>query len=521
MKSALLILACIISLACQGQDWHLGQPLDIKDPGRNKILYMKNGNTLLFHFEKDKTLLVKVFDSTHKEIASRKDKHKMLNFNMPFDVKVLWDINDEAVLFVDQEMNSKHCLLRFRYDPHTGRLVDESLVGESQSLNKKLEFYPIKHKDDENYAILFCMDKSHRRMSDIFVVFFDNKHQSVKEVQLPVDRKKYDDLDIVSAQWQPKGVLITASLIKTQVYALGGSKDPINERSSTDDHFLQLYYIPVDSKELKCAIVPLSTGVFPNSGFYTYNPFAQSLNFLLLSSREVGYQNYEGTVRRTLFFKIDEQDISSVGVNGINHVMANAYLQRQTDTNRLYSGSPFAMFTNDNGLTTIFSQTRSKSLQRERIEGYSYDAYVTNICITQVDDNGNELWGILLPFAQYYSSYRSFPAYARYLINVLPARKGKNFYMVFNDYDKNLSSSIASHHDTVYNLGATNACYYKMDRKKEISKHYLFGEPMAAEYKTCFMSGCCYDERTGTFASLVQYRKGKNISFCMGWSKFD
>lgn len=521
MKVYATILTCIISFACHGQDWHLSEPLDIKDPGRNKVLYMKNGNTLLFHFEKDKHLLVKVFDSAHKEIASRKDKHKMFKFNIPYDVKVLWDINDEAVLFIDQEMNSKHCLLRFRYDSHTGRLVDESLVGESKSLNRKLEFYPIKHKDDENYAILFCMDKSHRRMSDIFVVFFDNKHQSVKEVQLPVNRKKYNDLDIVSAEWQPNGVLITASLIKTLVYALGGSKDPISDRSSTDDHFLQLYYIPLDSKELKTAIVPLSTGVFPHSGFYTYNSFAQSLNYLLFSSREVGMANYEGTVRRTLFFKIDEQDPNSVGLNGINYTLANAYLQQQKHTGNLYSGSPLAMYTDDNGLTTIFSQTHSKTLQRERMDSYTYDVYLTNIGITQVDDNGNELWGIILPFAQYFSSYRSSPAYADDLCSVLSTRKDRNFYMVFNDYDKNFSSNIARSHDTVYNLAATNACYYKMDKKKEVSKHYLFGKPKADEYKTCFMRGSYYDERTGTFASLVQCKQGKDVSFRMGWSKLE
>ena len=526
----LLFIAILSAIFCcaraQDNTYALSKPVAIDQEGWNRVLCMKNGNTLLFHFQKDRKIVVKVFDSTRREIASQKDDYHILEFRLTdFTIKGVYDINDEAVLFFDQDIDSRHSLIRIRYNSHTGKLVEEKLLAESKSENKRMKFYVMKHKDDENYQVLFCTDMRHPRESDIFCVFFNNKHESIKEVQLPVDRKIYDDLEIVGAETHLNGVLITAALTKTEVYGLAGSKAPISKESSVDDHFLQFYYIPMESKNMKSTIVHLSTGVFPYHAYYTFNPFAQTLNVLLFSYKKLLYKfglNIQtGTVSRDLFFKIDPQDMSSIGINEIKNDTANYFLKKQTDTTRYYGGAPLKMYTDENGRTTIISETFIQASGVNTMNGIGSETFIQMMGITQVDDNGNEIFGTVLPLSQYYNYATSLPRYSGEFMGIHPFPLGRNFYMVYNDYNKNFGNSLSNPGDTVFNFNITNACYYKMDSKKVVTKHYLFGEPVANEYKCSFVSGADYDKERGVYATLVQYKKKDGITLCMGWRKMD
>lgn len=525
MSLRILFFICFIGNICFAQDtkFAMSAPLDFKDAGtRNSVLCMKNGNTLLFHTELDKKLVVKVFDNTHKEVASQKVKNNNINFGArDYAILALYDINDEAVLFVDRDINSKHTLVRIRFNSHTGEVVDETIVGESKSENRRMRFYLVKHIEDENYEVLFCADKNHPRETDMFIVFFDNHHQSIKEIQLPVERKKFDRIEVVSAKSRPQGVFVTLSLMQTKEYGLDGSDGPISERSSKNDHYLQFYYIPFDTKQLRTTMVEMSSGVFPKFAYFTHNSFAQSLNLLVHSQAEIRMNGYTGNVRRTLFFKLNEQDFSSIGLMEMRNLHANAYLQTHTDTSRIFNGIPLYSYTDDNGLTTIVSEAESHFASRERINEYYNDRYAQNMGITQIDDDGNEIWGTVLPLAQYFNSYRSLPVYGWQMMYASVMRKGKEFYIAYNDYNKNFSNTIEKPGDTVYNFNLTNACYYKLGKKKEVTKHYLFGEPGPDEYKTSFMYGAGYDEPHGVFASLMQYRKGDEVSFRMAWGQLE
>ena len=72
--------------------------------------------------------------------------------------------------------------------------------------------------------------------------------------------------------------------------------------------------------------------------------------------------------------------------------------------------------------------------------------------------------------------------------------------------------------DTTYKFEQTNAVCYRISNKKEITKHYLFGEPQKDEYLSCFTEGACFDEKRGVYAALVQYKQGDNTSLRMAWS---
>jgi len=97
---------------------------------------------LLFHFEPNKRITVKAFDSLHKEVASVDHLCRLVDINIPKEIKFkgLYDINGEAVLFLEQEHLGKRQLIRLRFNSHDASLVEEKLMGESPNINKRTFF---------------------------------------------------------------------------------------------------------------------------------------------------------------------------------------------------------------------------------------------------------------------------------------------------------------------------------------------------------------------------------------------
>src|SRR5256885_242864 len=132
---------CTILFYCSAQEkkYSISATIDINQAGWNKVLAMKNGNTMLFHFEIDKPLVVIVYDSSHKGIATQKHLCRILDGYLLKEAvfKGMFEINGEAVLFVDQEHLSRHNLIRLRFSGEDGKLIEEKLAGESASMTKR------------------------------------------------------------------------------------------------------------------------------------------------------------------------------------------------------------------------------------------------------------------------------------------------------------------------------------------------------------------------------------------------
>ncbi|MCD6012330.1 MAG: hypothetical protein K0Q79_2192 [Flavipsychrobacter sp.] len=558
MRLPVIWLLCTVCCACYAQEkpYDISPPLHIKEAGVNKVLCMENGSTFLFHFEPVKHILVKVFDPAHKEIASRRDRYRLLDVTMIEYVtfKGLYEINGEAVLFIDQDLNSRHSLLMLRYSAK-GELLEERLVGESKSANRRIRYYVMKNKEDDNYQVLFCMDKRHPKENDMFIVFFNGKHEAIREMQLEIERKKYDYLEIVGAESQPAGVLITIALDKPVIYGratdLYTNAFGVSDRDSAMveggpvyDHYLAYYYVPKDSAVIKRGFVELGQAVFPYYSFYTYNPFADALNLLLYSQKpfyyRFGLNVFTGITSRNLFFKINRDDMSDQYTPIANRIANDNW--QQGDTTKRFEGMPVKMLTNENGLSTLISQRCMRYGEPETHARYDYQTYLRNICITQFDDNGREIWGTVLPLAQYYNSNKQYlnekdfamkwqnqdlfgvmqsEVYNRQFLSFNAWHYNKSYYIIYNDYNKHFNNSAVKKQDTVYSFHTTNACYYTIDRKKQVTKHYLFGEPLAKEYKSSMIEGADFDEQRGVYATLIRYTRYNKTSLRMAWRRMD
>src|SRR6185437_446824 len=97
-----LLFFTATSLFAQDKACEVSSPIDLHLDGWNKVLLMRNGNTLLLHLEHNKPLVIKVFSKERKEIASQKYFCDVLDINTldMASFKGFYDINGEAVLFI-------------------------------------------------------------------------------------------------------------------------------------------------------------------------------------------------------------------------------------------------------------------------------------------------------------------------------------------------------------------------------------------------------------------------------------
>ncbi|MES2701208.1 MAG: hypothetical protein V4649_01130 [Bacteroidota bacterium] len=549
-KLVLLLISCLTAAAAIAQEpkFQMSTPIAINQSGVFKVLCLRNGNTMLLHLEPSKPILVKIYDSLHKLKASREHGCGELNVNT-FKTSIfkgLFEVNGQAVLFFQQLHLTRQELVRVIIDGTTGRLVEEKMIGQSKALSKPTQFYVMPNKAADNYAILYSTDAPQFKECDVHITYFDSRHERIKDVELDVPRNDYDFMSVVSADNLPNGACITLGFAKLEINGTTSNigRDPKN---STYLHYLGIYYIPKDSLKPRSQIVDLTTDIYPYYSLYTYNPFAQSINLLLLSYRDAFYRNglefLPTSFSAQLLLKMDENtwDLHHAW---INNKIATNYLRQRTDTSRVYQGIPIKAFTNSNGLSTVVSEAFNRYQSVEtNARAVVRETYFGDICVTQYNDDGDEIWGTILPKTQYYKSYRKYytptemgkrwqdqdlfsdlppQVYSRQFASLNTYAYNNNHYIIYNDLKQNFGNNVVRPGDTVFTLDAANAVYYKIDKKREVTKHNLLGEtPAIMEYKTSFIEGADFDEQRGVYATLIQFKRRDYTSLRMAWTTLD
>ena len=555
--------------AAAAQDkYEISKPLNLPERGVNKVLCMKNGNTVLLHLDILKPITVKIFDSTHKLTGTKELHTRLLNTSLlqTTSFKGLFEINNEAVLFVEQDHLSKRQLIRIRFNGKSGTLVQEEEVAQSPGIAKHSYFVVLKEKHRNDYAVLCSTDAPQYQTCDVHVKYFDDLHQLTGDVPVNVDRKPYDYMHIVGAERLPGGICISVGLSKLRVngdptlrvleasaapstvngHAVGlvenGRTATTLDAAATYDNYLSVYYLPDDKKNILSQTIDVSPNVFPFYSSCTYNPFAGNINLLTLSYRDAiyryGLQLLPTAITQNLFYKMDEHTLYP-GYTPIENSKATL-AKNSNGTTDAYQGLPIQYLTNENGLSTMVSQSYDRyNAIESKGRPYVFETYLGGIAVTQFDDDGRELWGTVLPLSQYYKSYRHYyqpfqlgkrsqdlalfndmppQVFERQFVSANTYTHGKDLYVVYNDIDKNFGDNTPGHHaDTIYKYDDANACYYKITPKKEVTKHYVFGTPARNECKSSMVEGADFDEQRGVYASVIQYKRGDNTSLKMAW----
>jgi hypothetical protein len=532
----------------QGQERNFVQSgfLDLPETGWNKVLCMHNGYTMLFHFEPTKNIFVKVFDSMHREVSQSKDAYSALSaFNMQNVIfKGAFDVNGEAVLFLEQEKMGTNTLIRARYQGNTGKLISDDIISSAGGHMRDVYWFVLKEKSEPGYAIVKGEDVPRMKHSSATVSYYDSDHKLEKEIPLDIDQDKYNYTHMLGADIQQNGVVVTVGLDKEIDFGVLTNTSPNHIGATIYDHILCTYFIPKGAAKANKLAVDLTKDNYPAWSFYTWNKFAGVLNNLVFCNKpmvsRLGLAFNYISVRKNMLFRISETDFSF----GENDILNRAAAEDQFGEGSTYyfPGVPVSVTTDDNGLSTVCEENYMDMGEVEHNKKAVFGDYFGNICVTRFEDDGKELWGTILPLAQYHKSYNHYyppvqmsrrnshlPVFSdlpavvydrQFTLTNQYAYKG-NYYILFNDNNENQNSSIKNPGDTVYNFNTTNMFRYKITGKNVVSRDFLLGPPTDGSYRAGFMEGADFDESSGIYASLVQYRvKGYN-HIVMVWTPID
>lgn len=510
----LMILFSCSNAFAQDLKYSVSDPVDISQSGYDRLVQLKNGNTMLFHFENRKGILVKVFDQQRKEIASYKELCKIVDINTldRATLEEIFGVGNEAVLLIEQDIDNRQTLVRLRFSSETGKLISEEKLVRSESFAKPTHMAVLKSNVDDRYHVVCAKEKKGFVEKEMFVTVYNEKHEAERTVPITIDQKGYDAVTLDKATIDKSGNVI-ASVILSKIV-----KFP-----TEIDRQLVVCYLPQNSQQFayKKVQLPQMSHLDMKS---TYNPFNNSINvlFTLLFFDEV--KNAKGTstvhLSENMLMLMDPGTMSMNFTKFVNDKVRN-YVVTEIDTNQYFSGTVMDMHTNQYGLTTLIIDGYTKHVANIGMKGVTGLRH--NISFCQLDDKGNELFGKSVPVSRL-TSHNVYPGVLR-RNNSLASKDcfntKSNFYVAFNEVEKNFDLKLSEQHDSIYNVDFTNAAYYKLNKKKEITKHYLFGQPVDGEYKHIYPASADFNEKSNTYALLYRHVKAGKPTMHIAWVTAD
>lgn len=535
-----LIAFMLCTFALQAANYELSNELDFSKEGWNKVLQTSDGNTVLFHFEHNKSVLVKVFDSTRKEIASEKFMGKVIDLAQLEESELhgVYEFGSEAVIFISQFILNNHTLVALRFNTTTGKIIKEQKLVSSPSFKARNSYSVVRNTSAGGYAV-FCMKDLEANFKEtIQLLVFDENHNMTQEVPVTIDTKEYDFIEHVSTNVGEDGAYVVTLTCKKIIHF----PDEI-------DRYLALCYLPKGAKLFNNVITKLPESFYPYYTMYTYNPFAEKLNLFLVNAQTLTYkyglETRSEVIYNSVMLMYPAINLGSLSFETIAHKHANKYLQEETDTTQYIKPIPTRVYTNKYGLTTLISEENELKLKFQN--QVTNRTLIGNVTITQINDEGKELWATILPKKQFVENaltvydihkrgtytklFRRYDPTSDWIYQFVSYKSimkpNGDCYIIFNDLNSNRDNTISTGVDSMYsrsttkNYENTNAVIYKVTRKREVTKENVFDTPDSTTNYAAMIEGSDYNETTQSFACVLLCREGNKYIQKLGWRKLD
>ncbi|PZF74079.1 hypothetical protein [Taibaiella soli] len=534
MKKLITLFAAVLlytAAGAQAAKIVYSDPIEIPAVGYNKLLQVRNGNTLLLHFEPYKGIVLKVFDKSHKEIASQKHTCEIVDINAlnQADFKGLFDINGEAVLFIQQPYLSRMSLMRLRIDANTGKLLKEEVVERAPTFKNETIFYVQQFSGKDQYAILHYKNLAFMPDEKIKISIWSSKNEKLREVSID---KPFEELHTMRYNGfnAEKDAIYACFSLYIQI-ADGQFKQYLyNARLNENDTACSLQKVEIDDR------IPSYFSVF------TPNEFAETENMMAMNmystEEKVGENKETAYFPVPYFFSFAKSDFSVASSSVIEEDKINEKTAGMRDTMTPSAWIPLRMHTSKTGASAVFYEMQHDYFKHEKGKDF-HQTYLGHLAVNILNDNGSSVFCLVIPKKQVlYSLYeaedlsrrnttrhlfRDMAAEDHYSqfasFEVLPV-KG-NYHILVNDLVENFDRKITDTLNAVTNFDYSNAICYTLNRKRELTKSYLFGTPAAGEAKPCQLESANYNESTGLYAVVMQEYANNKTSIKIAWCQFD
>lgn len=506
----LLLLAYSITANSQIKS-KLSTPIDVVQEGWNKALMLDNGNTLFFHFQYHRSIQVFVFDSTGKEVASRKQSYEILDITSleSSEFKGLYNIGGEAVLFIYQPYRNKHSLIRLRFDPNNGSLISEDIVARANSFKTPVHSFVKEDKATGGYFIINLYYEDLKGNKRLVVDKYDKQHKLVKSYPVKMD-DKYKVVDIKGIHVSKAGHLLFGLSLHVD--------DPIDIKVSYP--YLGLCYLPTgyDNVVSKIAELPgnmqLTRIDVTYNGFYNYWNLLLSYNLAIKSGNKVPGE----------LLLVYDQSLKLLKQNSLMYDRLNGQIKTAIDTTNIFVGYVNTMFTSEYGITTLVKtdQNIADSIITTTLNKIGY------IGLTHLKEGGDEMGAVLLPRPYFDSRFIKEAVDRTGLIfqyktiatecakvNVLGV-KGNSF-VIYNDANENFNMPLNEHGLVPINsFDRTNAVCVRVSRKRNVKKEYVFKPLQDGVYNSIIGTGNFLEDKK-KYVVIVKRTIGDAQTIHLGW----
>lgn len=505
--------------------------IDIPATGYNKVLQVRNGNTLLFHFEPFKGIVVKVFDKSHQEIASQKHTCEIVDINTLnlADFKGLLDINGEAVLFIQQPYLSRMSLIRLRIDATTGKLLKEEVMERAPTFKNETIFYVQQFPGKDQYAVLHYKNLAFMPDEKIKISIWNGKNEKLREVAIG---KPFPEL--TSMRYNGFKLEKNAAYASFSLYI-----------QIADGQFKQyLYSARLNENDTICALqnTEIDDRIPSYYSVFTPNDFTETENMMAMnmytSQEKVGENKETAYFPVPYFFSYAKTDFSVSSTAVIDEDKIREKTVGMRDTMAPSAWIPLSMHTSKTGASSVFYEMQHDYFKHEKGKDF-HQTYLGPVAVNILNDNGASIFSLVIPKKQVlYSLYTaedlSRRNTTRHLFREMAAEdhnsqfastdvlplKG-SYHILVNDLVENFDKKITDSLKAVVNFDYSNAICYTLNRKRELTKSYLFGQPAAGEAKPCQLESAHYDETTGLYAVVMEEYKNNKTTVKIAWCQFE
>ncbi len=538
MKSVFLtfVIVCQTFTILIAQQYKIERSVPFEQPeyGWNKLLQLKNGNTLFFHAGGGELITVSVYDKNRKEIARNAIASKPFDVRMLQNSKIagLFEIKGEAVLFLVQSGYPMSTLYRLHINAATGELNREDELG---SLNTDSRGIMIeKDPQSNNYAAIFFNVEVRDNSNRIRVIHYDSSHKIINNALYQLQDTVFKHLYFV-------GCVVDGGkrLFMITCGHSGRSDDTIgrvilSRLDKENVEFIHRYLsYPMNFEDAKSVLL--------------YNRSNNQLQLLSLF-RERSTTKFMTNVTTTFFqpylSHIDPETLSLVDLKEMNGQKVYEYAQTNIDAEYVYSGLPQHMIIEkDNTTTILFEETLTAT---KFISNYNQvleeKSSLGAIGISELAVDGTEMSGYAIAkkqksprgLSKLYISERSKGVYLP-----LPIYQSDNSnagsimsfdyintpigrHIIFNDLLVNYEEGEGEKKRKLMTSGSgSNTICIKLNEGRT-SKFLLFGEPgKRGRSIFSYISSSDYNEELSTYATIIIECTGRGRQAKIAWVTFE
>jgi len=546
-KTLLIVFALLFGLTTVEAQPKIETSTSFDEPedGWNKLIQMKNGNTLFFHFTKKEGIEVNVYDKSRnliatKEVTSDLWEPKKMKTSV---VEGLYEINGQAVIFLQQTLDRTPTLFRLVFDANTGELVKEKRMGTLPKYGMfagyamvyggvdASDFYVEKDPNSDCYAVVFFNGFAHESGERIKVVHYNGMHKKISSAYYDSPEGQFKYLRFIGMTVDgDKSIHLCTYGFNTNSDENGAdSRVIISKLDAGDSTFTnKLLDFTDDFRDTKAVM--------------KYNKGTGMIELMTLT--------FVKSKRRTAYYLplisyIDPATLFVTNSQVLTTNKASEYMQAHLDNTEGYNGLPQDMIINNDNTTTVLYESEEQMERRDQRTGrvMSRSTILGNIGIAEIDNKGKEKEGYAILKKQHATgffdplylshkgkgmwSYRGGSANFMHLNNNAflsfdYVNTDKNRYIIFNDYPVNFDrgDDVKKRKD-VTTISGANTIYYRL-HNGQFDKDYLFGTPSSDDQSNfCYVESSDFNKETNTYATLLMSRDGRKKEAKIAWVTFN